>query len=93
MFGYTPSEAIGMPGTDWIAPESREMVRNNMLSGHEKPYEAVALRKDGSTFSVEIQGKMIFYQGRDTRVTSLCDITDRVLAKEALRESEERLHA
>ena len=90
MFGYTPSEAIGRAGTDWIAPESREMVKNNMLSGHERPYEAVALRKDGSTFPVEIQGKMICYQDRDIRVTSLCDITDRVLAEKALRESEER---
>ena len=90
MFGYTPSEAIGMTGTDWIAPDSREMVRNNMLSGYEKPYEAIALRKDGSTFPTEIQGKMICYQGREIRVTSLRDITDRVLAEEALRESEEK---
>jgi len=66
------------------------MARNNMLSGYEKPYEAIALRKDGSTFPAEIQGKIICYQGREIRVTSLCDITERVLAEEALRESEER---
>ena len=90
MFGYTPSEVIGRPGTDWIAPESREMVMNNMLSGYERPYEAIALRKDGSTFPVEIQGKMICYQDREIRVTSLCDITNRVLDEKALRESEER---
>jgi len=90
MFGYTPSEVIGMTGTDWIAPESREMVRNNMLSGYEKLYEAIALRKDGATFPAEIQGKIICYQGREIRVTSLCDITERVLAEKALRESEEK---
>ena len=64
-----------------------------MLSGYEKPYEAIALRKDGSTFPTEIQGKMICYQDREIRVTSLCDITDRVLAEEALRKSDSIVNA
>jgi PAS domain S-box-containing protein len=47
MFGYTYDEIIGIFGTDVIAPESRELVKKNMLSGYEKPYEAMALHKDG----------------------------------------------
>ncbi|GEM_PF-6202800 len=50
MFGYTTEEALTRYGTDWIIPEDREMVMNNMISGNEEPYEATALRKDGSTF-------------------------------------------
>ena len=53
MFGYTLLEAIGRKGTEWIAPEDREIVMNNMLSGYEEPYEATALRKNGSTFPAE----------------------------------------
>ncbi len=90
MFGYTSSEAIGRMGTEWIVPEDREMVMNNMLSGYEEPYEATALRKDGSTFPSEIQAKMMHYKGRDVRVTALNDITKRKHAEDKLKRSEER---
>ncbi|MCK5050936.1 MAG: PAS domain S-box protein [Candidatus Cloacimonetes bacterium] len=90
MFGYTLSDAIGRNGSEWIAPEYREIVINNMVSGYEKPYEVIALRKDGSIFPAEIQGKMIPYKGRTVRVTALRDITERKKAEKALRESEEK---
>jgi len=90
MFGYTAKEAYGRPGTRWIAPEDREMVKNNMLSGYEKPYQALALKKDDTTFPCEIQGKMMQYRGREVRVTSLRDITDRKQAEMALQESEKK---
>jgi PAS domain S-box-containing protein len=93
MFGYTLSEAIGRKGIEWIAPDDREMVMNNMLSGYEGPYEATALRKDGSTFSAEIQGKMMHYKGRTVRVTALNDITKRKQAEEELRKSEQRFRS
>ena len=60
-----------------------------MLSGYEEPYEVTALRKDGTTFPAEIQGRMIDYQGRQVRVTSLRDITEHHHSKEALRKSED----
>jgi PAS domain S-box-containing protein len=59
MFGYTDEEAFGTPGTDWIALEDREKVTRNILAGYEKPYEAIALRKDGTTFPAEIQGTYV----------------------------------
>jgi PAS domain S-box-containing protein len=37
MFGYTFEEAFGRMGTEWIVPEDREKVLNNMLSGYDKP--------------------------------------------------------
>ena len=90
MFGYTSSEAIGRPFTDWIVPADREMVRNNMLCSRKEPYEATALRKDGATFPALIQARMIDYRGRQVRVTSLRDISARKQALKGLRESEER---
>ena len=91
MFGYTLEEAVGRPGVEWIAPRDREMVIERMLAGREDPYEALAQRKDGSTFPAQIQARMIDDQGRRIRVTSLTDITARKRAEEALRTSEERL--
>ncbi len=93
MFGYDYDELIGIFGTDVIAPESRELVKHNMLSGYEEPYEAVAQRKDGSTFHAEIRGKMTQYKGQIVRVTVVHDINDRKEAEVALRESEETLKA
>lgn len=90
LFGYTSEEAIGRKGTDWIVPEDREMVINNMLAGFEDPYEANALRKDGSTFPAQIQGKMMSYKGRSVRVTVLADITERKETESALRESDQK---
>jgi len=92
-FGYTLSEAIGRKGTEWIAPEDREMAMNNMLSDYEGPYEATALRKDGTIFPVEIQARMMHYKGRMVRVTVLRDITRRRKAEKALLESEQKFQA
>ncbi len=91
MFGFTRAEAVGRHGTEWIVPEDREQVKNNMLSGYEKPYEVTALRKDGTAFPAEIQARMIHYGGSNIRVTALRDITERKQTEEALRESEELL--
>jgi PAS domain S-box-containing protein len=86
MFGYSSEEAVGRPGTEWIAPGDRDRVLKHMLAGYELPYEATGLRKDGSTFPAIVRGKMMSYQGRTVRVTSMTDITERKQAEEALRE-------
>ena len=90
LFGYDYNELIGIFGTDVIAPESKKLVAQNMLSGYEKPYEAVAQKKDGTKFYVEIRGKMMRYENRDVRITVVRDINDKKCADEALRESEKR---
>ena len=89
-FGFTNEEAIGRYGTDWIIPEDRDMVMKNMISGFENPYEATALRKDGTTFPCMLHGKMMRYKGRYVRVTSLSDITERKQAEKVILESEEK---
>jgi PAS domain S-box-containing protein len=90
MFGYTRAEAFGRHGTEWMVPEDRVQVKNNMLSGYEEPYQVTALRKNGTTFPCEIQGKRITYRGRPIRITALRDITDRRQAEKELLKSEER---
>lgn len=81
MFGYTLDEALGHYGTDWIHPDYRETAMQNMLSGVEKPYEVVALRKDGTTFPCEIQARMTKVEDRHIRFTALRDITERKRAE------------
>ena len=90
MFGYDHEELIGIFGTDVIAPESKERVKRHMLSGYEEPYEAVAQRKDGSHFRVEIRGKMTEYKGCPVRVTVVHDIDQAREMASRLRESERK---
>ena len=90
----TPREALlGIFGTDVIAPDYHSRVRENMLSGYEKPYHAVAVKKDGTRFHVMIQAKMIQIGGREVRVTVVRDIDAQVAAEAALRESERHLRS
>ena len=91
MFGYTTEEATIRYGTEWIVPEFREMVMDKMITGYEKPYEAVALRKDGTTFPCVLRGKMMHFKGRNVRVTSLTDITDRKKAEQEVNRVAARL--
>ncbi|MBF0242077.1 MAG: response regulator [Desulfamplus sp.] len=91
MFGYEDVEAIGRMGTEWIHPDYVDIVRQNMLSGYEKIYEVVALRKDGSTFQCEIQGKNASEKDNGVRITVLRDITERRQAEKIQQESNERL--
>ena len=91
MFGYTNEEALTRYGTDWIVPEDRGKVMESMLSGYTGDYEATALRKDGTTFPCILRGRMMYYKGRDVRVTSLTDITKRKQAEEEVKQVSTRL--
>jgi PAS domain S-box-containing protein len=88
-FGYSNEEALGRYGTDWIVPEDRPMVMNMMLTGYEFPYEATAIKKDGTTFPCVLKGKMMNYKNKLVRVTSLTDITIQKKAQHDQKASEE----
>ena len=93
MLGYKLREVVGMNASEVAAPESREMVLRNIASGYEEPYEAVVIRKDGTTFDVEVRGKMSSYKGGAVRVTALRNVTERKQAETALKRSEARNRA
>jgi PAS domain S-box-containing protein len=88
LFGFSDaSEAIGKNLLEFIAPESRETVVKQMQSGSPLPYEAVAIRKDGTTFPVEAAGRLYEYQGRTLRVGAIRDITERKRMEQQIQET------
>ncbi|MBM4241555.1 MAG: PAS domain S-box protein [Euryarchaeota archaeon] len=88
MGGYELSEVMGKNPLEFAAPESHETIMKNIMAGYERPYEALGLRKDGTTFPVELVGKSMAYKGGMARITAMRDITERKRAEEALHESE-----
>jgi len=91
ILGYQQTELIGMPVSQLVAPESRELVMGKIQSADETPYEHMALRKDGSTFPVEVYGRRIPYKGRMVRITAIRDITRRKRTEESLRHALEEV--
>ncbi|MEM7345982.1 MAG: PAS domain S-box protein, partial [Chloroflexota bacterium] len=93
LYGYELSEIVDAEAEMFIAPEAREMVMKYIHSGYEGPYEALNLKKDGSTFLARVSAKSIPYQGRTARVTAIEDITNRKQAETALTVIQDRLDA
>ena len=97
MFGYTEDEAIGMPlerlmPERYRAPHHAAQARVNAggqsrLTG--KVVELEALRRDGTTFPIELSLGRSDLDGRPLHTAVIRDITDRKTADEALRRSEE----
>ncbi len=77
MFGYSHDAFIGMHASTIIAPQSLDLVMQKVREGDEQPYEALARRRDGEIFPVEITGKSVHWQGRVVRVASFQDISQR----------------
>jgi PAS domain S-box-containing protein len=93
MFGYEPIEVDGMSVVDFVPPEDREMIASRLATLDLNPHEARGLRKDGSTFPIEVRPRHIPYYGRQVRVTSILDLTERKRAEEAIRASAEEYRA
>lgn len=92
MFGYQPHELKGkrvLPLT--VVPESLNSQTRRTTPDGVTTYEIEGLRKDGSTFLMEVRGKLMEYQGRKVRGVALMDISERKKVEEALRESEHML--
>lgn len=93
LYGYSKLELIGRSVLNLTAPCSRDFVQNRAQFPSDQPFEAVGLKKDGTTFIAEVSGKSITYQGQPARVTGMRDITSRKQAEDALRQSEARNRA
>ena len=98
MAGYSVQELLSLTPnqvTALIHPEDQDLVWGRLqdrLGGQEVPphYEYRAVRKDGGVIWVEMFANPVEYRGRTAVQAALLDITERVWAQEALRESEER---
>jgi PAS domain S-box-containing protein len=93
LYGYSKAEFMERSVLDLAAPCSRDLIENRAQMPSDLPFEAVGLKKDGTTFIGEVSGKSITYQGQKARVAGIRDITARKQTEDALRQIEARNRA
>ncbi|RYG73412.1 PAS domain S-box protein, partial [bacterium] len=77
IFGYEFGEVKGKRSVDFVSVESKDLVASKIAGQSEQIYNAKGLRKDGTTFDIEVWGRMIPLGGQRARVTAIRDITER----------------
>ncbi|RJP60363.1 MAG: PAS domain S-box protein [Deltaproteobacteria bacterium] len=98
--GYTAEELEKMDFKELVAPESLELVSEEISKrlSRERPskhYEFVALRKGGERIDVEIYSAAINYRGKPAIQVSIRDITERKRLEDEIKtrlEEMERWH-
>lgn len=87
--GYTKEEIITKNTRDLIGPGLFDHVRSTILKQldekGEAALESVNIRKDGSTYPVEMHSTLVNLEGRDIVIGITRDITERKKAEEELK--------
>lgn len=89
MHGYTREEFLKLQPEDFVHPDSLPMVTEYMQAlrdGREFRARSTEVRKDGSTFVVEVRGAMIMYKGEPHQLGVLRDITETQQAYQMLEQ-------
>jgi len=96
VLGYTSDEAMSMNMAEVVVPEHLDLVKESLskkLTGDaaQTSYEVECLKKDGTRATLEVNSSVITKNGEPIGVQGIArDITERKLAEEANRKSEER---
>lgn len=93
ILGYRPEDVIGRNITEFIAPESRLRVVEQMKDNEAGPYEVVGLRNDGTPIPLEVRARSVDTGKTLIRVVGFRDISERKRRENDLRRYQEELEA
>jgi len=93
MLGYADkSELVGVDSlTTFIAPRSREHIRDRISRRDSSTSEVYCLRKDGTEILCATQSRPLEYHGLSARLVTMSDISQQKKAEQALAAEKERL--
>ncbi|GAC1319120.1 MAG: hypothetical protein NVS2B16_24420 [Chloroflexota bacterium] len=93
MHGYSRDELVRLYPTDFIHPDYHSIFAEYMATlnrGGTYQTGAIDVRKDGSTFPVEVHGTTFVYRGTPHVLGVVRDVSERAEAERQLREREEQ---
>ena len=96
--GRSSEELLAGSFLDLVHPEDRDMVALNYMkrvAGEDvlNNYQFRIIDKEGKTRWLQVNGVQLNWEGRPATLTMLSDVTERVTAEQALRNSEERFRS
>ncbi len=89
MYGYPRDEFIGLTPTDFIQPDSSALFAHYILAVQSRGVfvaRQVHMRRDGSPFSVEMNGTVFTDRGRTELLSVVRDVSQRVQAEHSLQQ-------
>jgi len=95
LHGMTREQLLKAPLTDYVPPASMPKLMKlleTVREGRAFQDEAIATHQNGEVFHLDMRGVPATFQGQRHVLLVLRDITERKMAVEALRASEERYH-
>ncbi len=95
MIGYPKEELEGLDYLELLHPDYRELITQRAaarIGGEKVPgyYEVKLLRKDGASFEVELNTRVIEMQGEACIQAWIRDVSERKRAEEELQQSEKK---
>ncbi len=96
MYGYQENELIGLHAKKIIHPDYFHGFSNFRRNVDERGrfyIDSINLRKDGSQFHIEMHGTSFTYHGKQHLLSVIRDVTERVKAENALRDSKWKIES
>jgi two-component system cell cycle sensor histidine kinase/response regulator CckA len=87
MFGYNDNEIIGRNILDTIAPGVRTLSKEMIAAQSGETYETMGLKKDGTTFPIEVHPRELHLRGRNIRISVIRDLTEQKNMEEEVLKS------
>mgnify|MGYP006285920647 FL=1 len=94
MYGYSPKEFLSLSGKDIVHPDYAHLFdefKESVLSSGEFQTESVDIKKDKTSFNVEIRGTDIEYNGSKHLLAIVRDVSQRKKAEKQLKKSRRQL--